>query len=954
MNRPILPDRWDTLSPLIDAALDRQGDDRRAFVDSACRHDPALRAEVEALLAQCDRPAPLLDREALEGFSPLVKDGATPLPETLAGRYLIERKIGAGGMATVYLARDVRHDRSVAVKVLKRDLGSILGAERFLAEIKVTAALQHPNVLPLYDSGEFLGTLYYVMPFVDGETLRERLTRGDLSLDSAIGILRDMCKAMAYAHSRGVIHRDIKPENVLLGAHGGGAIVADFGIAKAVSASSIVAAHPVTTVGVTVGTPAYMSPEQAAGDRTLDHRADIYAFGVVAYEMLAGRTPFEGDSQQLLAAHISETPVDLGQRRPNLRAALASIVMRCLAKRPADRPQSADDVLRTLDELNRSADAYVPKRRSRRAIAMLGATGAMLVIVALAAAMSLARHRSNTLNPRRVVVAPFVNLTGDTSLNVLGPMLAQGVASGLEALDSIEVVGLLGTLRGVDGAPRTIVTVADLRALGAETRAGRVVWGSYTRHGDTLRIQSEILSAGDGRVELTIDPVSTPWSSPMPGIDRVRDAVEVALEATGARRSIGSIGHTPSLAAFREFMAGWEAGASIDGAKDVAGRAAALPHWVKATQLDSLFMLAYWSMGEVLWNQNRFDELDSLVRVLEPRRASFSSLERDLFEDIAATARQDWEWDFRSVRSLLRRDPTVQYAYVVAFTAKMTNRPNDGLAALSQYPIASGVWDRYGSYWLEAGRLDHMVGRYDAELARSVAGSARVRPGTQAAVSVFTRYAFALAALGRVRELKSLVDSAVISWSPGSPETPSNWYLQVARELLAHGHPREADAYVASGMAWDSSHSERAGAAARREALGDLLLMAGQLDSARGIYEGLLADSTSGVGAYGRRLQRINVMGRLGIISARLDDTATAIRMMRQLDSIAAMPHTFGHPLQSEASIAAWLGRKDEAMRLLTAAYASGVGFGPSWHMSLEFEPLWTYPAFKEFLRPKG
>ena len=190
MNRPILPDRWDTLSPLIDAALDGQGDDRRAFLDSECRHDAALRAEVEALLAQCDRAAPLLDRDALEGFAPLAEDLAAPLPETLAGRYLIERKIGAGGMATVYLARDVRHDRSVAVKVLKQGLGRILGAERFLAEIKVTAALQHPNVLPLYDSGEFLGTLYYVMPFVDGETLRERLTRGDLSLDSAIGILR--------------------------------------------------------------------------------------------------------------------------------------------------------------------------------------------------------------------------------------------------------------------------------------------------------------------------------------------------------------------------------------------------------------------------------------------------------------------------------------------------------------------------------------------------------------------------------------------------------------------------------------------------------------------------------------------------------------------------------------------------------------------------------------------
>src|SRR5881394_2979092 len=185
MNRPLLPDRWETLAPLIDAALDLHGDDRRAFLDSACPNEPPLRAELDRLVAECERVAPLLDRGAMEGLGPLADDADAPISETIAGQYRIERKVGSGGMATVYLARDLRHARSVAVKVLSPELGAVLGAERFLAEIKVTAALQHPNVLPLFDSGAFSGGLYYVMPYIEGESLRERLARGELPVAEA-------------------------------------------------------------------------------------------------------------------------------------------------------------------------------------------------------------------------------------------------------------------------------------------------------------------------------------------------------------------------------------------------------------------------------------------------------------------------------------------------------------------------------------------------------------------------------------------------------------------------------------------------------------------------------------------------------------------------------------------------------------------------------------------------
>jgi serine/threonine-protein kinase len=215
----------------------------------------------------------------------------------LADRYAVDREVGSGGMATVYLARDLKHDRQVAIKVLRHDLAATLGAQRFLQEIKVTAKLSNPHILPLLDSGEASGVLYYVMPFVEGESLRDRLEReGPLRVEDALRIARDVAVALDHAHRNGIIHRDIKPENILL--HDDEAVVADFGIARALSAAGT---ERMTQTGLAVGTPAYMSPEQAS-DTTLDARSDIYALGCVLYEMLAGEAPYTGSTPHAILA----------------------------------------------------------------------------------------------------------------------------------------------------------------------------------------------------------------------------------------------------------------------------------------------------------------------------------------------------------------------------------------------------------------------------------------------------------------------------------------------------------------------------------------------------------------------------------------------------------------------------------------------------------------------------
>ena len=275
----------------------------------------------------------------------------------LAGRYRVDRQIGAGAAATVFLAEDLRHRRNVAIKVLRPELGTTVAGERFLREIEIAAQLLHPHILGIIDSGEADGLLFYVMPHVEGETLRHYLDREhDLPIDEALRIVRDVADALAYAHRRGVVHRDIKPENVLLFERH--ALVADFGIARAiVSARQARDAGReqitrITAPGVSLGTPAYMAPEQAAGDSDVDHRADLYALGILAYELLVGAPPFTGPTaQHVIAAQVARVPEPLSRVRRAIPPGVERLVMRCLEKRPADRWQSAAEFVHALDAL---------------------------------------------------------------------------------------------------------------------------------------------------------------------------------------------------------------------------------------------------------------------------------------------------------------------------------------------------------------------------------------------------------------------------------------------------------------------------------------------------------------------------------------------------------------------------------------------------------------------------
>ncbi|OGU27909.1 MAG: hypothetical protein A3K13_11065 [Gemmatimonadetes bacterium RIFCSPLOWO2_12_FULL_68_9] len=343
--------------------------------------------------------------------------------------------IGAGGMATVYLASDHKHRRPVAIKVFHAELASVVGGERFLREIEIAAGLTHPHILSLYDSGDADGLLYYVMQFVEGESLRERLTReGQLPVDDVLEIAREVADALSYAHMRGLVHRDIKPENILLS--GGHAYVADFGIARAVSEAR---ATEVTPTGIAVGTPAYMSPEQASAANHIDARSDLYSLGCVMYEMLTGEPPYTGATAQAIAARRSEEPPrPIRTVRPTVTPQLEATVIQLLAKAPADRFRTASQVMTALPLPSGARyAALVPARQRRRWLA--GAAGVTLVAAALVTWRLIARE---ALAPRTVVVFPL------SQAGVVGGNAAYG-----ENLATILVTGLNTTdsLRGIDG-----------------------------------------------------------------------------------------------------------------------------------------------------------------------------------------------------------------------------------------------------------------------------------------------------------------------------------------------------------------------------------------------------------------------------------------------------------------------------------------------------------------------
>ena len=489
LDRKILPADWEALAPMLDALLDTPSEDRAAMLVTLSGGNAARLVALGEMLEQCERDAPLLDRTAFERFDELVEDSDEALPPILSDRYQRGRELGRGGMARVYLARDLKHGRDVALKVIRPELAASLGRERFLREIAIAARLRHPNIVPLFDSGDDAGALYFVMPFEAGPSLRERMRGGPLPLAEALGVLRDVARALAYAHQEGVVHRDVKPDNVMLSS--GAAVVTDFGIARAVRAAQGGLTGATLAHTGAFGTPAYMAPEQATGGSS-DHRVDIYSFGCMAFELLAGTPPFLADSaDELLVAHATKVPPLLSDRRSGLPPGLVRLIGRCLAKRPEERPPSAAELIAELDTFTPPAPA--PALRRRRAVV------AAVVVVALVASAGwvLAARRDRVAamvptGPATVAVLPFTSIGGDSAHTMVAEGLAGEIASELVKVPWVRIM----SRRGVSNYAGQ--HDLDYRETGRQLAARYLLTGVVRETPGHVLVSLQLISAADG------------------------------------------------------------------------------------------------------------------------------------------------------------------------------------------------------------------------------------------------------------------------------------------------------------------------------------------------------------------------------------------------------------------------------------------------------------------------
>jgi serine/threonine-protein kinase len=526
-------------------------------------------------------PAALTHFYAVRADKETADDLSSRLQRSLGDGVSIERELGGGGMARVFLAREHALDRRIVVKALDIDVSVSAGAERFRREIKVVAHLQHPHVVPVFAAGGDDSLLWYTMPYVSGESLRARLTRdGALPLSDAIRITREVLDALSAAHERGIVHRDIKPENILL--EGSHAQVADFGVAKALVDAGV-GGTALTTVGLALGTPAYMAPEQAMADPSTNHRADLYAVGAVLYEMLVGAPPFSGNAQSVVAAHLTAPVPQLSDRRRDAPPAVATLVTRLLAKSPAERPQSAAEALETLDGVNVSAPTRAPARKRTIPI-----TAGLVAAAAIGtfAWWNVSRPAAPDFAAGTEVIAVMpLGSTGDSVMSRLGRDLVVTLSANIDGIGTVRTVDAMSVLQRAADLPQPV-------ALDAARRLASALGATYFVHG------AIVPDAGGVRVDAALHAVA--GDQPLARF-RAQNAVTALRELTDTLssdllRQIWQRGTTPSpmLAdaatpsgdALRAFLEGEAAFEAFEPLR-------ALEAYDRATSIDSNFVQAW-------------------------------------------------------------------------------------------------------------------------------------------------------------------------------------------------------------------------------------------------------------------------------------------------------------------------------------------------------------------------
>jgi serine/threonine-protein kinase len=630
------------------------------------------------------------------------------LTTALADRYTIERELGAGGMATVYLAHDVKHRRPVAIKVLRPELAAALGPERFLREIETTAALHHPHILSLYDSGEAVGFLFYVMPFVEGESLRDRLDREkQLPLDDALQIAREVADALSYAHQRGVIHRDIKPENILVAS--GHAVVADFGIARAITAAG---GTKLTETGLAIGTPAYMSPEQAAGSGELDGRSDLYSLGCVLYEMLAGEPPFTGPTvESLVHQHLAVDAPSVTNLRPAVPPQIAGVLRRALAKAPADR---FNPVVQFSDALMAGATqwAAAPATTERKSIGRRRRWIPVLATVTVIAAMAVIldvggiRRGVGGRGPlESLAVLPLENLSAEPGQEYFVDGMTDALISELSKIEALRVISRTSVMQ-YKGVRK------PLPEIGRELNVDGIVEGSVLRDGNRIRVTAQLIDAAGDR-HLWADSYDRELGDVLALHSEVARAiageVRVALTAGDEARLAESRPVDPE--AHDLLLRGryhWERGATEQG----------LTLLEQATEADPDYAMAWAALARAYASLARVEPSQLPKAKAAVRRAI--ELDPNLAEAQAALGRiafyHDWDWETarRALERAIELNPGYEDAHQVygdyfEIRGRWDEAIAEGIRSKQVNPVSASMRLNLGLAYTYAGQLDSAI-----------------------------------------------------------------------------------------------------------------------------------------------------------------------------------------------------------------------------------------------------
>jgi serine/threonine-protein kinase len=818
--------------------------------------------------------------------------------------------IGAGGMGRVYLAHDTKHDRDVAIKVLDPDSARMVGTHRFMREIQIAAKLTHPNIVQLYDSGEAGGQLFYVMPYVEGESLRQRLLRETmLPVGDAVRWAVEICDGLAYAHAHDIVHRDIKPENLLF--QGDHLLIADFGIARAMH---LAAEEMITSEQLVLGTPIYMSPEQATGT-AIDGRSDLYSLGCVVHEMLTGEPPYRGATPQAVTAKklAGQYP---GVRivRPTVPQALEHTIARALAVIPADRFPSVEEFAQSLRSAARP-------RRGRVLLRLLA-----LAVVSGALVLAVARYpvRSEPAPPPRprVVVQLFDNRTGDSRFDPLGFMATDWVTEGLQRTAAVDVVPS-PTALAASRLLRDSAAGDPVRELARETGATLVVSGAIYRDQDTLVFQAQLANAVAHRLVGVVEPIRTGQAQPAQALQQLRARLMGLLSLSMDDRAIQAE-RPPTYAAYQAFSEGMDAYIRNDDRL-------ALAAFEKAHALDTTFVLALLYAAFCHTNLHHYAPADSVLRLAAPQRDRLNQHDRYWLEYQMAELAGNTAGAVAAIRRAAELAPGSKAVYNFAVATFEGRQPFAAESALQRLSPDLGSMRGWLPYWDQIASALHVEGKHRQEL--TAAREARRRFPDR--IDAYLPEARALGAERKSAELEKLWLSATAN-TKAEPAQLGTLAYEAGSELLAHGDSGRAQVWLKRAYQEFTLADTAPGATEARWGRMQAAARLGRLNEAFELGQALIRDDPA---------RNDFTLGLLGIVAARLGNRTRAKAVLEQL-AADRRPYTFAEPQFQAGRIAAELGDYDRADELLAFASASGYPYDMEFHRDQSLARLRGRPIF--------